>query len=133
MTTIKNPIIYIVDDDADDREFIMQALSAIGLFETFMEFEDGQKVVDYLKSYPIVYPDLILLDLNMPVKNGFDTLQEVKSDESLRSIPIIILTASSKVEDEKVCFRHGCEQYYQKPLSMEGYKELAGYIITYLH
>ena len=130
MSLIK-PLIYIVDDDPDDREFIIQAFMANGFTGAFVEFDDGQKVLDYLKSYPIAYPDLIMLDLNMPIKNGFATLQDIKSNEFFPFVPIVILTASSSTEDEKVSFQHGCEQYRQKPLSIEGYKELARSVTTF--
>jgi CheY-like chemotaxis protein len=120
--------IFITDDDPDDREFIINALERDGFHGKLVEFENGQVLSNYLHKYPDNLPDLILLDLNMPVKNGFDTLRELKTDTNFNQIPVIVISASTKKEDEQFCFQAGCDHFLSKPLDMEGYNILARFV-----
>ena len=120
--------IFITDDDPDDRAFIINALERDGFRGKLVEFENGQLLANHLHKYPDNLPDLILLDLNMPVKNGFDTLQELKTDNNFNEIPVIVISASTKKEDEQFCFQAGCDHFLSKPLDMEGYNILARFV-----
>ena len=120
--------IFITDDDQDDREFIISALQASGVGNTFMQFENGQALSSHLQKNAQDRPDIILLDLNMPVKNGFETLHDLKTDSRFRDIPVIVLSASTKKEDETVCFLNGCSHFLTKPLDMDGYREIARFV-----
>jgi CheY-like chemotaxis protein len=66
----------------------------------------------------------------MPVKNGFDTLRELKSENDLRSIPVVVLSASTKKEDEQFCYQTGCDHFLSKPLDMAGYGNIAQFVGT---
>jgi CheY-like chemotaxis protein len=120
--------IFITDDDADDRGFIINALHRNGFVGELLEFENGEHLSDYLHKYPKNLPDLILLDLNMPVKNGFDILRELKSDTTFSYIPVVIISASTKKEDEQICLRTGCEHFLSKPFDMAGYNNIAEFV-----
>jgi CheY-like chemotaxis protein len=120
--------IFIIDDDPDDRGFIISALRDGGLADTFVEFENGAVLSTHLHENPENPPDVILLDLNMPVKNGFETLRDLKKDSRLKSIPVIILSASTRKEDEIICFQEGCAHFLTKPLDMQGYRNIARFV-----
>lgn len=120
--------IFITDDDSDDRQFIINALQEDGFHGRLVEFENGQLLSNFLHKYPENLPDLILLDLNMPVKNGFETLRELKSDTNFCKIPVVVLSASTKKEDEQVCFETGCDHFLSKPLDMSGYNNIAQFV-----
>ncbi len=103
----KNPIVILLaDDDEDDRLLTADALRAAKMGSDLKTVSDGEELLDYLYrrgkhalpgSSP--KPDLILLDLNMPRRDGREALREMKADPELRSIPVVILTTSRTEED----------------------------------
>ena len=124
--------IVIADDDQDDRSFIKEALLRRAFGGRFQCVEDGGQLLQYLKRTEKTLPDLILLDLNMPLVDGYQALSEIKQDPLLKSIPTMILTSSSKPEDEPVCYELGCDKFYRKPLSMGEYDDVASDILDYV-
>lgn len=115
--------ILIADDDPDDRLMTSEAL-AQSLTPSHVSFvEDGEELLDYLRQrgkyseghHP--YPDLILLDLNMPKKNGIEALREIKTDAELRHIPIVVLTTSKVEEDIYRTYDLGVNSFVTKPVS----------------
>lgn len=112
-------IILMADDDPDDRLLAEQALAECGYGERMVSVEDGQALMDYLRRVPpyeqAADPSLILLDLNMPRKSGREALEEIRGDERLRSLPIIILTTSTDPEDVALCYSMGANSYIVKP------------------
>jgi CheY-like chemotaxis protein len=70
-------------------------------------------------------PNLIVLDLNMPLLNGFEVLEMLKNDHYFQKIPVVVLTSSSRMDDEKLCKSAGCLRYLKKPHSISGYDEIA--------
>jgi CheY-like chemotaxis protein len=128
MPSAENAHIFIVDDDEDDREFIISALVKNGFSGDLEEFANGKLLSDYLDAHPGDNPDLILLDLNMPVKNGFDTLRDLKEKEGQKLIPVVVFSASTKAEDEEFCLKTGCSHFLSKPLDMKGYDEIAQFV-----
>ena len=104
--TKKTITILVADDDADDRMMIEEALRENRLANDLHFVSDGEDLLDYLHhrgkfSDPVKNPKpgLILLDLNMPKKDGREALREIKSDPLLRGIPVIVLTTSKAEED----------------------------------
>src|SRR6218665_2488934 len=79
--------ILLADDDQDDRELFGDALQEAGINSELVTVENGQEVIENLKDKETPNPDIVFLDINMPVKNGKETLQEMKSDEELKDIP----------------------------------------------
>jgi CheY-like chemotaxis protein len=86
---------------------------------------NGKLLMDRLHQTDNEKPDVIVLDLNMPLKNGFEALKEIKNSPSLSAIPVIILTASSNKQDEIRCLELGCNFFYTKPSTMNDYRPLA--------
>src|SRR5919202_929558 len=100
-----NMTILIADDDTDDRLFMDQALRQNGYTQAVHFVEDGEELMEYLRhegrynESNAPWPNLLILDLNMPRKNGFQALEEIKDDPKLRRLPVVIMTTSSADED----------------------------------
>lgn len=125
---VPKPItILLADDDADDRMLAREALEESRLVNDLRIVEDGEQLLDYLQrrgkwadpaSAP--RPGLILLDLNMPRKDGREALKEIKADPNLRSIPIVVLTTSKAEEDIYRTYDLGVNSFITKPVTFEG-------------
>jgi len=128
---VKPITILIADDDEDDRLLAEDALRENRLVNDLRFVEDGEELMDYLKqrgkfSDPnqAPKPGLILLDLNMPRKDGREALEEIKSDEQLRRIPVVILTTSKAEEDILNTYDLGVNSFITKPVTFDGLVEL---------
>lgn len=122
-----NPITMLMaDDDPDDRMLAKDALEASRLANDLRFVEDGEELMEYLQhrgkySDPMVSPrpGLILLDLNMPKKDGREALREIKADVNLRQIPVVVLTTSKAEEDICRTYDLGANSYITKPVTFE--------------
>jgi CheY-like chemotaxis protein len=120
-------VILMADDDADDRYFAKDALEEAHVINDLRFVCDGEELMDYLNhtgEYTLPEscprPGIILLDLNMPRKDGREALQEIKQAQHLRSIPIVVLTTSKSEEDIIRSYQDGVAGYVTKPVSFEG-------------
>jgi CheY-like chemotaxis protein len=114
--------IFIVDDDPDDRESIRDAFLENKHQQDYVFMQNGEQLMGHLSEKTSKKnPSLILLDLNMPGKDGRDVLQEIKKDDELRLIPVIIITTSSSHKDKEASYRLGANCFVTKP---DSYKEL---------
>jgi len=123
--------ILMADDDEDDRLLTLDALKESRVLNNLYCVEDGVELLEFLRregkySDPkdAPRPSLILLDLNMPRKDGREALQEIKADPSLRGIPVVILTTSKEEEDMLKGYDLGCASYITKPVNFEGLVDL---------
>ncbi|WP_128544628.1 response regulator [Larkinella soli] len=111
--------ILIADDDADDRMLLEQAFRESNLQAQLCFVEDGEELMDYLhQREPYAAsprPSLIILDLNMPRKNGIQALREIKANEQFRQIPVVVLTTSTAEEDILRTYDLGVSSYISKP------------------
>jgi len=110
----KNKIILIVDDDPDDRFFFHKAVKEIDDSNTCREAQHGVEGLQLLRSVPQL-PDFIFLDLNMPMMDGREFLTEVKKDDKLKNIPVIIYTTSSYQKDVELTALLGAAYFLTKP------------------
>jgi CheY-like chemotaxis protein len=119
-------VILFADDDEDDQKIIQHAFTECRLRNDLYFTNDGEELLDYLYlkgTYNInnaPRPDLILLDLNMPKKDGREALKEIKSDPHLKKIPIIVLTTSRADEDILNTYKLGANSYITKPTGLDG-------------
>lgn len=122
--------ILIVDDDADDREILRDAFASIDGKHEYVFIENGDKLLEYLEETKSdnEMPSLIILDLNMPGKDGRDTLKEVKSDERFHHIPTIVFTTSSSNRDRQTVYDLGANCFITKPDTFNKLMELASSI-----
>jgi CheY-like chemotaxis protein len=108
--------IAIVDDDADDREIIKDAFAVSGKNAECILLENGDALIDFLTSSAANnLPSLIMLDLNMPGKDGREALKEIKTNNQLQTIPIIVFTTSSSSKDKTVVYELGANCFITKP------------------
>lgn len=113
---MKKHNILIVDDDADDREIIKDAFTNASDVHDYIFLENGDKLLDYLEhNAGNGLPSLILMDLNMPGKDGRDILKEIKTDKRFLSIPIIVFTTSSSDKDKTTSYHLGANCFLTKP------------------
>jgi CheY-like chemotaxis protein len=113
-------MVYLVDDDVDDLELFQEALQENSYTGPVTTLTNGKILLDRL-ILDEKRPDVIVLDLNMPIKDGFQALEEIRSYPHLRSIPVVILTSSGKPEDEMRCMALGCNSYHTKPSTILEY------------
>ncbi|MBD0332413.1 MAG: response regulator [Chitinophagaceae bacterium] len=108
--------ILIVDDDADDREIIRDAFMTNNNHSDYVFLESGDALMEYLElNSRVIFPSLILLDLNMPGKDGREALKEIKSNEQYRSIPTVVFTTSSSQRDKETSYNLGANCFVTKP------------------
>lgn len=115
--------ILMIDDDEEDFELVREALGSKQLKVDLYWAEDGDEAMDFLlhrgKYAEMATPDLVLLDLNMPGKNGFDVLRDLKANEELRKIPVVILSSSSYSGNVFRGYNIGANAFMLKPLSFD--------------
>lgn len=132
MNNHHNPItILLADDDSEDRMLTREALQESRCVNTLHTVTDGEELMDYLYrrgTYASLadepLPGLILLDLNMPRKDGREALREIKSEPHLRRIPVIVLTTSKAEEDICRTYDLGVNSFITKPVTFEGLVEV---------
>ncbi len=129
--------ILMAEDDHDDQKSALEAFEAVKLVNELHIVEDGQELIDYL-TFTNGYtaenaprPGLILLDLKMPRKDGREALAEIKADPKLRTIPVVIMTASKR--DKRKCRADdlGAAGYIAKPVSVRGLVDMVGSLAGY--
>lgn len=134
----KTITILIADDDPDDRLLIKESLEEARLANPLHFVEDGVELIEYLQRQnqyenlagnPL--PGLILLDLNMPRKNGIEALQEIKADQGLRQIPIVVFTTSKTEEDIIRTYNLGVNSFISKPVSFQAFVDVVKTLTKY--
>lgn len=107
--------ILLVDDDADDRKYFMDAVKEIDATIECVTAKDGQQALEMLRNKEISLPNYIFLDLRMPRYNGKQCLLQIKADERLKNIPVIIYTTSKEVQDAEELQGLGAVHFVSKP------------------
>lgn len=120
-----NQHILMADDDADDRFLVQAAFEDNRIDQKLLFFEDGEQLLDHLRDDSIKgITRFILLDLNMPKRDGRDVLRTLKADKKLSTIPIIVFSTSKAPDDINSSYRLGANSYVVKPSSYEHLKEV---------
>ncbi|MEM8897448.1 MAG: response regulator [Bacteroidota bacterium] len=131
-------VILVAEDDDEDQMLLQEAMEEHKLSNTLKFVSDGEELLDYLKNEgkfsdkdanPV--PGLILLDLNMPRKDGREALAEIKADERLKLIPVVILTTSKAEEDIVRSYQLGVNSFITKPVTFEQLVDVSGTIGKY--
>lgn len=114
--------ILLVEDDPKDIELTLTALAEYNLANEIVVVRDGVEALDYLyrrgkfEQRSHGYPVVVLLDLKMPRLDGVQVLQQIKADEQLRLIPVVVLTSSRESRDLEECYKLGVNAYVVKPV-----------------
>ena len=130
-TAEPNPIVILMADDGDD-DFILtkKALAESKLLNEMRRVRDGEELMDYLHrrgeftAENAPRPGVILLDLNMPRMDGREALREIKTDEKLRNIPIVVFTTSKAEEDIFKTYQLGVNSFITKPVTFDNLTEV---------
>lgn len=124
MTTHKEPVVILMaDDDDDDFLLTQKALKQSKLLNTLVRVSDGEELVEYLtatgryEGKATLRPGIILLDLNMPRKDGREALKEIKEHENLKNIPVVVFTTSKAEEDVYRSYQLGVNSFITKPVT----------------
>lgn len=124
-----NALILLVEDNESDVRLTQEAFCENKSKHEIVPLPDGVEAMEYLrKTGPFKgarRPDLILLDLNLPRKDGREVLQEIKSDPDLKRIPVIVLTTSSADEDINKCYDLHANCYVKKPVNLDDFYRIA--------
>jgi two-component system, response regulator len=120
--------ILLIEDNEDDREAVVRAFQTCGCDILIHWFKDSMQVLKYLQDNN---PQLILLDLNMPGLNGKMLLKEIKANDHLKKIPIVVLSTSIDPKDVLDCYSYGANSYIQKPANFFHMKDICQSLSAY--
>ena len=123
--------IMLVEDDQVDTMTVRRALKELHVMNPLQHVENGEEALSFLRNPANPRPCLILLDLNMPIMGGIEFLQIAKKDESLKGIPVVVLTTSEEQEDKVESFQLGVAGYMRKPVDYPHFVETIRTIDAY--
>jgi CheY-like chemotaxis protein len=121
--------ILLVDDDVLDRDLFVDAIRLSGKNYQVTEAENGEKALQYLQHASML-PHLIILDLNMPVKDGRETLKELKAHNRFKSIPVCIMSTSNAQFDVSNAYENGTNLFLVKPMEFKLMIEMLSSLLT---
>ncbi len=117
--------VLIVEDDEDERFFMKESFHSTGLFDIVADACNGNEMFDLLDKANTPLPEVIVTDLSMMGKDGFDILKEMKNKPALYDVPVIVLSCAPKKPFADKCKNLGAHKYFNKPNTMLEYKNLA--------
>ncbi|RCS27261.1 response regulator [Polaribacter sp. WD7] len=126
----KNLNILLIEDNLIEIMKMKRTISFLKLDHTLHEAKNGEEALEILKDKS-KYPDIILLDLNMPKISGIEFLKIIKDNDALKHIPVIILTTSDNQKDLFECYKIGVSGYILKPLKYDDYVHKIGAVLSY--
>ena len=122
--------IILTDDDVDDRLFFKEAMDEIKIKTVVSFLNDGIQLIDYLNQPGVRLPNVVFLDLNMPLKNGMECLKEIRMNSHLNDLAVVIYSTSSSEQDIEDAFVHGANIYIKKPNDFSELKSTLAQVIT---
>jgi CheY-like chemotaxis protein len=128
--TIKHLDILLADDDTDDCAFFEEALAALPISTKFTAVHDGEKLMQLLNKEAIKLPHILFLDLNMPRKNGFECLSEIKLNKKLKNLPVVIFSTSYEQQVVNLLYQNGAHYFIRKPSAFGQFKKIILYVLT---
>jgi two-component system response regulator len=134
----RNGTILLVEDNSDDEVLTLRALKKNQIVNEVVVVRDGVEALDFLfgtGSYlgrdTAVQPEVVLLDLKLPLIGGLEVLKRVRADERTRSLPIIVLTSSKEQEDVIASYANGANAYMHKPVEFGQFTEAVKTLVTF--
>ncbi len=116
--------VILAEDDSADRLLFEEAMQELPVKFNLTIVTNGEELLDWLSKNETVLPDILFLDLNMPRKNGFAALGEIKRDHNLQDLPVFIFTTANDQERIKQVFRDAAHYYIRKPIKFQELKKL---------
>jgi len=123
------PNIVLAEDDEDDSFFFEEALKSVAPNPSFIRAKDGVELTELLKELPFL-PDLVFLDLNMPRKNGAQCLSEIRNQQELQHLPVVVLSTSSSESIIDEMYHYGANLYVQKPNDVRSWKRVIAKVLN---
>lgn len=127
--------VLLVEDSDDDILFVQESFKRHKIANPLRVVRDGVEALDYLRKkeayHDVKMPSLVLLDIKMPRKDGFEVLKEIKGDELLKQIPVVMLTTSMQEVDVVKSYRYGTCSYVQKPVGFESFQKIVNDMMIY--
>ena len=123
-------LITLADDDEDDRLFFTDAFDELKINTVVNTVKNGRELINFLEHSETILPNIIFLDLNMPILNGIDCLKEIKSNKRFKDIAIAIYSTSSSEEDIENTFVLGANIYIKKPSNFNDLKKILSDVVT---
>lgn len=115
------PLVLLADDNAGDRRLVELAFAEAEVPCELATVEDGAEALDYLRDREAARPDLVLLDINMPRMGGLELLELMKTDERLRTIPVVMLTTSVSPGDRAQAYARHANAFVRKPVDVDAF------------
>jgi CheY-like chemotaxis protein len=133
---MKRKLLLLVEDNHDEEDLILRALGQSGLTPQIIVARDGVEALEYLHSElgeqtHARLPDLILLDLNLPGKSGFEVLRQIRANERTRVLPVVVLTSSQAEGDIASSYDLGASSYVNKPIESERFMQTIRQVGSY--
>jgi CheY-like chemotaxis protein len=122
----------LVDDDCDDTELFSEAIESLDASAFCLNASHGKEALEKLQKQEIQMPDIIFLDINMPVMDGWQFLSKIKQSEILREIPVIMYSTSSKKSDVKTAMSSGALCFFTKPDSFLRLKKILQIVVLHM-
>ena len=122
--------IILADDDLDDCMFFEEALNEFPISIHLSIIHNGEKLMQHLLNNSEQLPDLLFLDLNMPRKNGFECLAEIKQNEKLKHLPVIIISTSMVKDVVNLLYKNGAQYFIRKPGEFSQFKKVIHHSLT---
>jgi CheY-like chemotaxis protein len=120
----KQPSIFIADDDPDDVYFVQTAIQELDSQIQLRHFVNGKMLLEELNRPDGNLPNLVIMDLNMPVMDGKETLKVIRQSPLFNDLPVIILSTSNYMSERNLCYDYGATSYFTKPYHYARYLEI---------
>jgi CheY-like chemotaxis protein len=120
----RHPIVFIADDDDDDLYFVRKAVEELNAGIELKHFSNGVQLLQGLKDSVKSLPNFVLLDLNMPILDGRETLRMIRKNSGFNDLPVIIFSTSNHDHERDICFEYGASSYFSKPCNYPNYLEI---------
>jgi CheY-like chemotaxis protein len=127
---LKQLNVLLADDDVDDCIFFRVALSELSLVTMLAVVHNGEELMQMLTSETSLLPDVLFLDINMPRKNGFECLAEIKLNPKLHSLPVIMFSTSFEHEVVNLLHKNGAQYFIRKPSEFSQFKKIIQETLT---
>jgi CheY-like chemotaxis protein len=121
---LKHLDILLADDDIDDCIFFKEALGELVISTSLTTVHDGEQLMKLLTNEKTELPQILFLDLNMPRKNGFECLSEIKQNNKLKNLPVVIFSTSFEQEVVNLLYKNGAQYFIRKPSLFLQFKEI---------
>jgi CheY-like chemotaxis protein len=128
----ENMNILLADDDMDDCVFFKEAVEDMQLPAQLATLHDGEQLMQHLNNETNSLPDVLFLDLNMPRKNGFECLSEIKHSQKLKELPVVVFSTSFEQEVVNLLYKNGAQYFIRKPSEFSQFKKIIHQTITTL-